>query len=1012
MADDLKDLLKRIENQNKQLESLIEENQRLAASPFDLTSIERLKILTEETKTEFNELKETLKDANDEIIKIGGTKYNNFFKKPKNILNDIKKLKKDIKDLRIAGDIDKAKDLEKILRDVTSKASSYYRTANREQEALNKRIVEGKHALDDFGEKWEQRTRAFRNGMSEVTKGGKQIFSSLKDILKPWADANQEAMTYARTMGMSKKTADAFLTNTVSWAAKNDIGLLFNKTTAELIKMQSKYSDVLGRNVQLTSEQKKDMLAMEKFLGEDGMIDIANNLENFGLGMSDSADFIKKTMDEATKHGIAASKLTKTIRENIKMAQSYTFKNGLDGLTNMAKKVVELKTNMSLINGFIEKTSTVEGAITTGANLQVLGGSYAAASDPLSMMYESLNNVEGLFDRALDMVKGKVFYNNKTGNFEMGAMDRYMMKQAATQMGINPEELINVAFRDASLSKIENAARSNKNNLDEDMIRMIKNVATWDKGKAVVDINGEKVNVDDLKGEHKAKLESMQRNDSQNLQEMSISLRSINEKVSGIEKEIQNEQAKATEILGQKLDKMLSNNTELLNNVAKIGAWKNIIGGGFGILGGVWLIASGVLRMGKGIGNIGRGFGSSTSKPGARGIGATNIKSGILRPGNWSSYTKGPGGFWGNENVRELNGKIYKKTGKGWQNINSKGSAGILKGKSVDDLLKNGKKVAGWKNLAKAAGKGLKVGGGTALIGAGLSLGTDIMTGEFKRDIEGSFGRAAGPALGSIIGGVFGGPVGAFIGGWAGQVITSSIQDSTKKARAKVREEIASRLESVTPAIAGLFTGPNALEGNYSKSQLKKLEEALADNVIDENDDLGWLLNRKLKNNNDLIKMQEQGVKVNIEMAKGGYLDGLRHHEGGMPILGSNISVEGGEFIVNRESTKVLRPYLERMNKGDYSMISKEPLGKQMSVHRSVSPGMNMPHFSKMNIEPISINISGTIKLDSGNRQLDITNELLNNPQLVSKLTDIITKQINILDNNAYNKGAFKQKFT
>ena len=55
-------------------------------------------------------------------------------------------------------------------------------------------------------------------------------------------------------------------------------------------------------NVQLNREQKKICLQWKNSLGEDGMMDIANNLENFGLGMSDSADFIKKkNNDDATK---------------------------------------------------------------------------------------------------------------------------------------------------------------------------------------------------------------------------------------------------------------------------------------------------------------------------------------------------------------------------------------------------------------------------------------------------------------------------------------------------------------------------------------------------------------------------------------------------------------------------------------------------------------------------------------------------------------------------------------
>ena len=47
--------------------------------------------------------------------------------------------------------------------------------------------------------------------------------------------------------------------------------------------------------------------------------------------------------------------------------------------------------------------------------------------------------------------------------------------------------------------------------------------------------------------------------------------------------------------------------------------------------------------------------------------------------------------------------------------------------------MATGVKSSGWTNLAKAAGKGLKVGGATALLGGAISLGTDIATGEFKK---------------------------------------------------------------------------------------------------------------------------------------------------------------------------------------------------------------------------------------------------------------------------------------
>lgn len=984
-----------LNKQNESLKELLKENARLNETIFEETGRGRMDKLIEATQRRNKDLEMVIEAINKDLgksirIETVSSDLSKLRQEIKATKEELKKLSKTDPDYqkKHQDTLDKLEEQREAYDLLNDAAGKFYSAANAEQKELNKRQVEGITILDDWGESWEQRTKAIRKGAGEVSKGVSQIYQSVTKTLEPWAKANQEAMNYARSMGMSQKTADAYLSKTVSWAAKNDIGVLFNKSTAELIKMQGKYSEVLGRNVQLTSEQKKDMLAMEKFLGEDGMIDIANNLENFGLGMSDSADFIHEQLSEAQKSGIAASKLTKTIRENIKMAQNYTFKNGLEGLASMAKKAVELKTDMSLVNGFIEKTSTVEGAITTGANLQVLGGSYAMGSDPLSMLYDSLNNVEGAFDRAVSMASGKVFYNNETGNFELGAVDRYMMKYAATQMGVDPTKLIDVAFRKASMDRIEGEAIANSNIAnDEDLLNLVKNLATWDKGKAIINIDGKDVDVKDIGKEHKAKLEAMQRTDTQNLQEIAVMLRSWNEIIGGEQKEISNEQANATQGIAKTLYGILQKNGKLLDVTAKIGAWINIIGGSAGILGGVWATALGVSRMGKGFGNVFQRGPGVIEKGRISTYGSTSslqdVKSGLIGGGRKTVY-------------QGQNGKMYHKYGDKFKEIGNPNAKPVnIKPKgSVNPLA-----------------KGLKAGGVGALIGAGLTLGTDIATGEFKRDTGASIGRAAGPAIGSILGGVLGGPLGAIIGGGIGNIITSTVQNTLKENRDKLRKEISAKLSESMPAVAQLFDGENALAGNYNQRQLNAIAKALEDGKIDDNDDLNYWTLRKLRANNDLVKMQEQGVNVGITMAKGGYLKGKRHSEGGMPILGSNISVEGGEFVVNRGATQTFRPILEQMNNGQLNVTPKEPLGNQMKVHHRSSNVDTLPHNSKINIEPISINLSGTIKLDSGNKQVDISNEILNNPVLITKLTEMINKQLNIFDNSAYNKGRFKQKF-
>ena len=1004
--------------------------------------------LTDTTEKYSDELKKVIKAVNTDLnTKIdinnlgkGLSSLQENLEKTKNtykkVIESISQLKKEIKNAnseeekaKLEDKLKKRIELQKNLNAkiteqgkaislLTEKGGDYLKSLkslNEEQEKLNKKQKEGYNALDRFSENATKKSKLLVKGIEEITNGTKSIFNSVKNTLEPWSKANDAAMKYARSVGMSERTADAYLKNTVKWAAKNDIGVLFNKTTNELIEMQGKYSDVLGRNVQLTGKQKKDMLAMDKFLGEDGMMSMANNLENFGLGMSDSAEFVHKTMNEATKYGISASKLTKTINDNIKMAQNYTFKNGLEGLSSMAKKAIELKTDMSLVNGFLEKVSTVEGAISTGAQLQVLGGGYAMGSDPLSMMYESLNNAEGLFDRAVGMAKGKVFYNEKSGNFEMGSQDRYMMKQAATAMGIDPSKLIDVAYRQASLGKIEQQAKLNSNIAgDEEMMNLVKNLATWDKGQAVVNIDGKDKKVTDLDEKDKEKLQAMQRTDSQNLQEMAINLRSMNEIMGGVEKETNNEQANATKSVASTLDKMLGNNTEILNAVANINAWYNIINGAFGVITGIFTVVRGLSHTGQGAGNLiqdilgdssgGRGNNRQRSKRNIK-PGKGNIKTGILR--NNLSWNDIKGGFKQDGNFIKYNGKTYKDLGNGViKNING---GKTLKPENAAKIIQNGKKVKSLTTFGKVASKSLKMGGVGALAGGALSLGTDILSGEFVKDKQTSFQRAAGQTLGAGIGMALGGPVGAMIGGWIAGTVTDGIEKAQKKNRAKVRDEIANKFSAVNSNISDLFKGDNALEGNYNKNDLNKIAEALKDNEL-YSSELSESLLSKLRENNDLIKIKQNGVKLkDIGLANGGELVGNSHAQGGMPILGSNIEVEGGEFVVNKHSTNKYRGLLNKIN-NDKSVTPIEPLGKQMTV---INNTINNPQINKnkIDIPPISINLSGVIKLDSGSKQVDVSEDLLKNPTLISKLTEMISKELNILTNGSYNKEKMIQKF-
>jgi len=60
----------------------------------------------------------------------------------------------------------------------------------------------------------------------------------------------------------------------------------------------------------------------------------------------------------------------------------------------MAKYSVQAKQDLTGVFDAMEKSRTLEGVIDMAAELQVMGGGFAALADPMSMLFESRNDPE------------------------------------------------------------------------------------------------------------------------------------------------------------------------------------------------------------------------------------------------------------------------------------------------------------------------------------------------------------------------------------------------------------------------------------------------------------------------------------------------------------------------------------------------------------------------------------------------------------------------------------------
>lgn len=854
-----------------------------------------------------------------------------------------------------------------------------------------------------------QAMRMRKQGWSDIKRGATEAFRIGKDFLDVWGKIDQAASKFAKSVGTSAVGMERLRKNAIESVQKGRFGAKYNVSADELIGLQESYSNTIGRNIQISASDQENMAAMFRVMGEGGG-DFAAKLENFGLSYTDAANKAGKMFKEASKYGISFDKYSKNVVNNIKLAQNYTFKNGVKGLESMAKKATAMKLDMQQVAAFADKVSTVEGAINTGAQLQVLGGPFAQFSDPMGMMNEALTDMEGLQDRFEKMIGGLGRFDAQKGEIAISAFDKQRIKVAAEAMGMSYDQVMETTMAKGR-QKFIGGQIANKG-YTEDEQELLKNIATVQNGKATVsyvDSSGKKQEVNLAeKSLSKTELEMIKQqtqSESDDIKDIATTLRGWDDVMQGTKKQYENTKAAVIERRGWgvKAKNIVEHVAESNRLLGLILAAVTTLGLGNAALS---MLRGGGSLIGGRSGGAGRRILRNVEKA-SRGRGGSLVKSG------WESAARsaGSGVLKSARGVKNV-GKALTKAGH-----NTLGNAFIKGGQGIQKV---------GIGLAKNGGKILKVGGGIAS-GAisGILTGIDEFGKDYGKNAKGKsqnwkkYGRTAGSAVGGGFGAVLGGAlgsivapgvgtaIGAALGGMAGDAIGKWVGGgfANQKRRARKAEEF---------GVGGMLTG------DYSVSELRKISQG---KVV-----AGSKLEQKLKANNDLdaakdikqIKEQQANIDKQVvraksveittndniatgksNMANGGMLNGPSHAQGGMPILGSNIEVEGGEFVVNKRSAKKYQNTLNAINSmGDGGTINPRKMETGGSVIINQTGGkLGGQSFGvdKITVDPINVNVSGSIKLEGANGQkAELTADLLKNPQFISEITKLITKQMNI----------------
>ena len=168
--------------------------------------------------------------------------------------------------------------------------------------------------------------------------------------------------------------------------------------------------------------------------------------ETVGIGAKEATEAIGKSATRAVSLGLNARKVSDGIAASVGKLNEYGFKNGIAGLEKMVQKSIEFKLSMDSVVKVAESVMNPEGAIDMAANLQILGGAIGSLGDPIKMMYESTNNMEGLQDSIIGAAGSLATYNREQGRFEITGINLRRAREMSKALNIDMGELTKTAI--------------------------------------------------------------------------------------------------------------------------------------------------------------------------------------------------------------------------------------------------------------------------------------------------------------------------------------------------------------------------------------------------------------------------------------------------------------------------------------------------------------------------------------------------------------------------------------
>ena len=312
--------------------------------------------------------------------------------------------------------------------------------------------------------------------ISDALNAVKDSFAKLQDSIFDFED--QVSRVNRQVLGQGSIYAKSMREQFAK--ATMDV-LQFGGNLDDVANTFSAINKVMGKNTMLSAQELSNMVAIQKSAGitAEEMGSLIEAFDSIGVGVESAVSSIDDMSAKARGLGLNVGTFLSTTAKNLKLVNSYGFKDGVEGLTRMVARAQALRIDMTSVKGLAADLLNPEKAIELAAEFQNLGGAIGALGDPFQLMNMGQNDMEGLQNAIIDATKASVQFNSQTKRFEISALEMRRLRAFASATGADYEQLADSAVRAAKETQAFEDIKFL--DVDSDKKQLIANLAKLNK---------------------------------------------------------------------------------------------------------------------------------------------------------------------------------------------------------------------------------------------------------------------------------------------------------------------------------------------------------------------------------------------------------------------------------------------------------------------------------------------------------------------------------------------------